>query len=116
MSIFESGIIVGLIMAINDVLSMSISKEVVIGNLANNWMLIAFFLYGIQIIIFYNGIKFTPMSTLNLTWNLCSTIIITLIGLYYYKENISHIELWGISFALFSLFLFSYAHGLKINK
>lgn len=103
-------------MAINDVLSMSISKEVVIGNLANNWMLIAFFLYGIQIIIFYNGIKFTPMSTLNLTWNLCSTIIITLIGLYYYKENISHIELWGISFALFSLFLFSYAHGLKINK
>lgn len=105
MNIFENGIIVGLIMAINDVLSMSISKEVVIGNLVNNWMVIAFFLYGVQIIIFYNGIKFTPMSTLNLTWNLWSNIIITLIGLYYFKENISHIETWGIGFALFALFL-----------
>jgi multidrug transporter EmrE-like cation transporter len=116
MNIFESGIIVGLIMALNDLLSMGITKEIVIGNLANNWLVIAFFLYGVQIIIFYNGIKFIPMSTLNLSWNLCSTTIITIIGLYYYKENISHIELWGIGFALFALFLFSYAQGLKINK
>jgi multidrug transporter EmrE-like cation transporter len=116
MNIFESGIIVGLIMSLNDLISMSITKEIVIGNLTNNWMVIAFFLYGIQIIIFYNGIKFTSMSTLNLSWNLCSTVIITLIGLYYYKESISHIEIWGIGFALFALFLFSYAQGLKINK
>jgi multidrug transporter EmrE-like cation transporter len=107
MNIFESGIIIGLIMALIDVLSMSISKEIVIGNLAYNWLIIAIFLYGVQIIIFYNGLKFNPMSTLNLTWNLYSNIIITLIGLYYFKENISHIEMWGIGFALFALFLFS---------
>lgn len=116
MNIFESGIIVGLIMSINDLLSMGITKEIVIGNLANNWIVIAFFLYGVQMIIFYNGIKFTPMSTLNLSWNLCSNIIITFIGLYYYKESISHIEMWGIGFAIFALVLFSFAQGLKINK
>jgi EamA domain-containing membrane protein RarD len=107
MNIFESGIILGLILALNDLLSMGITKEIAIGNLANNWMVIAFFLYGVQMIIFYNGIKFTPMSTLNLSWNLCSNIIIILLGLYYYKENISHIEMWGLLFGLFALFLFT---------
>jgi EamA domain-containing membrane protein RarD len=116
MNIFESGIIVGLIMALNDLLSMGISKEIIIGNLANNWLIIAFFLYGVQIIIFYNGLKFNPMSTLNLSWNLCSNIIIMLVGIYYYKEKISHIEKWGIGFALFALFLFSIAQGSKINE
>jgi len=107
MNIFGNTTIVGLLMALNDVISMGISKNIVIGNLAYNWIIIAFILYGFQMIIFYNGIKFNPMSTLNLSWNLSSNIIITLIGIYYFKENISHLQLWGIGFALFALFLFS---------
>ena len=38
-------------------------------------------------IIFSNGIKVTGMSVLNLTWNLISNVVITIIGIYYFNEN-----------------------------
>jgi hypothetical protein len=43
-------------MALNDVISIGITKNIVLGSLAYNWIIIAFILYGCQMIIFYNGI------------------------------------------------------------
>ena len=85
---------------------MSITKQVTIGFLQNNWMAFAFILYGCQILIFKHGLESTSMTVLNLTWNLFSNIVITLIGLYYFKENINNLESYGILFGLVSIFLF----------
>jgi hypothetical protein len=109
MNIFENVIIVGSILALNDVISMGMTKEIVLGNVSSNLIYIPVILYGIQMLIFYNGIKFVSMTTLNLTWNLCSNIVITLLGLYYFKENISHLEIFGLLFGLFALLLFGIA-------
>ena len=105
-NLFNSGLFYGLILASNDVINMSIVKNISLGVLTQNWLYIAYILYGLQMIIFYKGVQVTGMSVLNLTWNLISNIVITLIGLYYFKENITHLERWGILFALFALFLF----------
>ena len=105
-NLFNSGLFYGLILASNDVINMSIVKNISIGILAQNWLYFVYILYGFQMIIFSKGVQFTGMSVLNLTWNLISNIVITLIGLYYFKENITHLESWGILFALFALFLF----------
>ena len=83
-----------------------ITKKISLNELSNNWLYLVYILYGFQMIIFYYGLKIGPMSVLNLTWNLISNILITIIGIYYFKENISHLETWGILFALFALFLF----------
>ena len=108
-NLFNSGLFYGLILASNDVINMSIVKNISIGFLTQNWLYIAYFLYGFQMIIFSKGVQVTGMSVLNLTWNLISNVVITLIGLFYFKENITHLERWGIIFAMFALFLFELA-------
>jgi hypothetical protein len=107
MNIFNNGIIIGLCLAITDIISMSITKQITVGYLQNKWMVFAFILYGCQILIFKHGLELTSMTILNLTWNLFSSIVITLIGVYYFQEKINDLESYGILFALFSLFLFS---------
>jgi len=113
MNLFDNGIIYGFTLAINDLFSMGITKEITLGNLSSTWLIIAFILYGSQMLLFYNGLQLTSMSTLNLSWNLFSNIIITSIGLLYFKENISHTEMYGIGFGLISLFLFGYSQYNK---
>ena len=108
-NLFNSGLFYGLALASNDVINMSIVKNISIGALTQNWLYFVYILYGFQMIIFYNGVKVAGMSILNLTWNLISNIVITLIGLYYFKENVKHLEIWGILFAMFALFLFELA-------
>jgi len=104
--IFKYSIFFGIILASNDVINMGITKKINLNELSSNWLYLVYILYGFQMIIFYYGMKTAPMSVLNLTWNLLSNIIITIIGIYYFKENITHLETWGILFALFALFLF----------
>lgn len=107
MNIFNSGIFIGLILAIIDIISMGIVKEVSIKKFNNNWMIFAIILYGIQMIIFRHGLENVSMTTLNLTWNIFSSIVITLVGLYYFHEKISNLEKYGVLFGLISLILFS---------
>jgi drug/metabolite transporter (DMT)-like permease len=113
MNIFNNGIIIGLCLAMVDIISMGITKQINIGILHQNWLAIAFILYGGQMLIFNYGLKITTMTTLNLTWNLFSNIVITLLGILYFKENISHLEKFGILFGLFALFLFGISEYYK---
>ena len=107
--IFKYSIFFGLMLATNDIINMGITKKITLNEFNFNWLYLVFVLYGFQMVIFYYGLQVTSMSVLNLTWNLISNIVITIIGIYYFKENISHLERWGILFALFALFLFMMA-------
>jgi len=113
MSVFNYGITFGLLLALNDVISMSINKHITLGHLAENWLPIICVLYGFQMYIFNKGLRVNGMGVLNLTWNLLSNILITIIGIYYFKENISNLESFGVAFALFALLLFTIA---EFNK
>jgi multidrug transporter EmrE-like cation transporter len=113
MNIFNNGIAIGLCLAMVDIVSMTITKQVSLGFLQSNWMAFAFIIYGCQMLIFRHGLESTPMTVLNLSWNLFSNITITLIGLLYFKENISHLEKYGLGFAIFALFLFGLSEYQK---
>jgi multidrug transporter EmrE-like cation transporter len=106
MNLLNNGITVGLYLAIIDIISMSLSKQVSLGLLNYNWLIVACVIYGCQMLIFNYGLSTTSMTVLNLTWNLFSNIVITLIGIYFFKENISHLETYALIFGLFALFLF----------
>lgn len=106
MNIFNNGITLGIILSIVDIITMSIAKEITINKLKEIWIIIPFILYGSQMLIFKYGLKFTSMTVLNITWDLSSCIGVSLIGLYYFKEEISRLEAFGIFFGLISLILF----------
>jgi TRAP-type mannitol/chloroaromatic compound transport system permease small subunit len=113
MNIFNNGIIIGLCLAIVDIFSMGITKQINLGLLQQNWLPVSVILYGCQMLIFNYGLSMSSMTVLNLTWNLFSNVVITVIGIYYYKENITHLETYGIGFAIFSLFLFGLSEYSK---
>jgi hypothetical protein len=113
MNILNNGIIIGLCLAIIDIISMGMIKEINIGNLHDKWLSIAFILYGSQMLIFNYGLSITSMTILNLNWNLFSSIVITLLGIFYFKENITNLETYGILFGLVSLILFGLSDYYK---
>jgi multidrug transporter EmrE-like cation transporter len=47
------------------------------------------------------------MTVLNIVWNLMSIILVTCLGLFYFKEKISNVKTIALVLGLFSLFLFS---------
>jgi hypothetical protein len=113
MNIFNNRIIIGLCLAMMDIISMGITKQINLGIFHQNWLAIAFILYGAQMLIFNYGLNITTMATLNLTWNLFSNILITLVSILYFKENISQLNKFGILFGLLALSLFGLSEYYK---
>jgi hypothetical protein len=46
------------------------------------------------------------ITILNLAWNCISSIVVTLLGVFYFKDDISGLKIYGVLFALISIFLF----------
>jgi len=102
------GLFIGLTLALNDVISFGITKEVFLKNkLSLHWLIIPVILYGLQILLFYYGLGKTSMSVLNITWNLVSNVLVTLVGLYYFKEQITNLKYIALLLAFASIGLFA---------
>lgn len=112
------GLILFLILSVNDVISFGITKEVFLGiNLSSlYWLIIPFLLYGSQILLFYYGLtKINSITILNIYWNLISSIIVGLIGIFYYKEQINDLKIIAILLGFVSVFIFA-IDGFNISK
>lgn len=100
------GLLIGLLLAMSDGLNMSLMKFMSLGKLGVIWMIIPTVLYMLQPWIFYFGLGSTSMTVLNLSWDLFSDVLVTVIGLMFFKENMSPTKKYGVGFALLALFLF----------
>jgi len=102
-----NGTLIGFFLAFNDVLSFTLAKQYFLRPLTAIGLWLPTLLYSAQLPLFYYGLKNTSMVDLNIVWNLFSNVIVTFIGLYYFKEKINNIKLLAIFFAFSSIILFS---------
>jgi EamA domain-containing membrane protein RarD len=70
-------------------------------------MIIALLFQSIQPWIFLKGLNSSSMTILNLTWDLVSDILVTLMGILYFREEISGLKMIGVLFAFVSVSLFA---------
>ncbi len=99
----------GLMMASLDVVMMSMAKLTSKGQLSMGTSLpIATLLYAAEPYIFFKSMKYESLTTMNLIWDLTSDIIVTLVGVLYFKESVKGLRWLAILFAMFSLALFAY--------
>lgn len=99
----------GLMMASLDVVMMSMAKLTSKGHLSMGTSLpIATLLYAAEPYIFFKSMKYESLTTMNLIWDLTSDIIVTLVGVLYFKESVKGLRWLAILFAMFSLALFAY--------
>jgi small multidrug resistance pump len=97
-----------LAMVIIDIICFSLVKYIYIHNKINQlWLIVPALLYGGQMILFYISLKYIHMVTLNIIWNIISSMIVTIIGIYLFKENLNLYQIIAIIFGLISIILFS---------
>jgi hypothetical protein len=98
----------GLMFGALDAVSLPTIKAVSKGMLGFGWMVVPFVLYAASPFLFLEGLKGETLTILNLIWDLSSDLIITLIGLFYFRESLSYTKGLGVMFSFIALFLMSY--------
>ena len=103
-------IVFGLVMALIDISMMGTLKFVDQGKLAYNiGFPIATLLYAFEPYVFLKAMAHSNMLTTNLIWNLASNILVTLAGVFFFKEKIKGLKWLAIGLSLFSLGIFAYS-------
>lgn len=102
-------VFLGMMMASLDVVMMSLAKLTSKGKIAYGTALpSATLLYALEPYIFFRSMKYQSLTAMNLIWDLSSDILVTLVGVFYFKESIKGLRWLAVLFALFSLALFAY--------
>jgi multidrug transporter EmrE-like cation transporter len=100
----------GIVMALIDINMMGTLKFIDQGKLAYAIGLpIATLLYAFQPYVFLKAMAHSNMLTTNLIWNLASNIMVTLLGVFFFKEKIKGLKWLAICLSLFSLGIFAYS-------
>jgi multidrug transporter EmrE-like cation transporter len=100
-------LIVGSILALTDASMMSIMKNISMGILPYSYLTIVCIVYSLQPLLFMFGLNNTSMTVLNLSWDLMSDILVTMVGLFYFREHLSNKKAIGVLFAVLAIVLFS---------
>ena len=103
-------IVFGLVMALIDISMMGTLKFIDQGKLAYAiGFPIATLLYAFQPFVFLKAMAHSNMLSTNLIWNLASNILVTLLGVFFFKEKIKGLKWLAIGLSLFSLGIFAYS-------
>jgi multidrug transporter EmrE-like cation transporter len=103
-------ILFGIVMALIDITMMGTLKFIDQGKLAYAiGFPIATLLYAFQPYVFLKAMSHSNMLTTNLIWNLASNILVTLLGVFFFKEKIKGLKWLAIGLSLFSLGIFAYS-------
>lgn len=103
------GMGIALVLALMDFINMAILKKVSLGVLKGPlWIMAVCAAYIVQPLIFLKGLSFTGVTYLNLGWDLMSDILVTALGVLYFRESITGLKgiavlLAGVSVTLFAL-------------
>lgn len=99
----------GTSMALLDVIMMSLAKYTSKGEIAYGTALpIATLVYALEPYIFFKSLNYDSLTTMNLVWDLTSDVLVTIVGVFWFKESIKGLRWLAVAFALFSLCLFAY--------
>ncbi len=96
-------------MASIDAIVMTGLKEYDMGNIPWRGIVpIAMLIYSFQPYIFLQALQYESMTIMNILWDVISDMLVTVVGLFYFKEKISSMKQVGFAFAFVAIVLISY--------
>jgi uncharacterized membrane protein len=66
---------------------------------------IAMLVYGFQPLIFYQGLGFESMTVLNVLWDVLSDILVAIIGIFVFGENLTTQQCIGLALCMAGIVL-----------
>lgn len=97
-----------LFMASIDAIILSGLKEYSLGKYFPFMIPIAMIVYSMQPLIFLKSLSYETMTIMNVLWDITSDVIVSLIGLLYFKESLSVHKKIGLAFGLLGIGFMSY--------
>ena len=102
------GPLTGFILSLNDIISFALIKKYYLKELPIYvGLYLPMILYSLQVPLFYYGLHSTSMTVLNITWNLFSNILVTLMGIFLFKEKLNGLKTVAIIMGISSIMLLS---------
>jgi multidrug transporter EmrE-like cation transporter len=99
----------GIVMAVIDMIMMSLVKQTSLKKLAAGFGLpIAAAVYALEPFVFFKSLKYESMTVMNLIWDLTSDILVTLMGIFWFQEQVKGLRILAMGFAFLSIGLFAY--------
>lgn len=95
-------------MALIDVVVLGWIKDYTLGDLSAFYVPLGMLLYGTQPLIFLQSLRYETMTVMNIMWDLMSDVLVTGMGLLYFKERLTPIKQLALVMAFTSIVLFSY--------
>jgi multidrug transporter EmrE-like cation transporter len=93
----------GLLMASIDAAMLSLIRALNLGWLKDfglfrgiRWMVLPTLVYALQPWIFLKSLSFESLTVMNLLWDLISNVLVTLVGLLYFAEDIGPRKMAGV--------------------
>jgi drug/metabolite transporter (DMT)-like permease len=101
-------------MAIIDAVVLSMLKAFEVGWIKwSGVFLISMFIYSLQPLLFYQGLKGNGLTVMNLLWDVMSDVVVTVIGVFYFSEKLSNFKKAGVILSFISIILLTWKDGEK---
>jgi len=99
----------GVAMAANDVISLGLLKAIHLDWLSSYYFVVPVLLYIVQPFLFFSSLSFESMTIMNIMWDLLSDVLVTVSGIYIFKEKISNSKFMGIILSMVSMYLLTHS-------
>jgi multidrug transporter EmrE-like cation transporter len=104
----STALVFGLSLAVLDMIAFPIVKLASIGKLVSAWLVFPVLLYSMGPLILYKSLQFERLAIMNILWDTMSSIGITLICVYYFKETLTTTKMIGLVLSIISIGLMAY--------
>ena len=88
-----------------DTLAFSLVKKISEKSILPAFTFIAMGLYALQPLILLQAMPFETVAVMNIIWNLISSVVVTLVSIFFLGETIGMYKMIGIMIGIVSLFL-----------
>ena len=101
-------LVYGTYMAVVDVFMLGLLKAINLGWVNSALIFLPTLIYAMQPWVFLASLKFESLTIMNLLWDVISDVLVTAMGLLFFKESITRTKMIGVGFSFISIFLLTY--------
>jgi multidrug transporter EmrE-like cation transporter len=101
-------LVYGTYMAIVDVFMLGLLKAINLGWVSSTLVFLPTLIYAMQPWVFLASLKFESLTVMNLLWDVLSDVLVTAMGLLFFKETITRTKMVGVALSFVTIFLLTY--------
>ena len=94
-----------------DIVAFSIIKQVSLKAINPWFATIGMAIYALQPFILWKSLSFESITVMNVLWNLMSSVIIGVIGIFFFEEKVGPRKLIAVVLSLVAVYMFTFEDG-----